>query len=154
MKLFSTPRLLLTCCLVFLASCSTLENRTIAVGLRVELTGITRTANGDTEVSWRLGNPNIVPYLLAETTHRIFLNGALVGELKNREAIAVPAQSSIEGTVRLVPAGAAAERVLNEALAAGSATYRTETELVIRLYGDETDKGKLIGSGTVKVTAK
>jgi len=153
MKLLPPSLLLLACSILILAGCSS-DNRTLAVGLRVELTGITRSANGDTEVSWRLGNPNIVPYLLAETTHRIFLNGALVGEVKNREAIAVPAQSSIDGMVRLVPAGPAAVRVLNEALAAGSATYRTETELIIRLYGDETDKGKLIGTGTVRVTAK
>jgi hypothetical protein len=142
----------LTLFLFVAAGCSS-SNR-IVVGLQVQLTAITCTADGGADVSWRLSNPNIVPYLLAETTHRITLNGVLLGTLRNKAPVAIPAQAIIEGTAHLVPEGPAAAQAIKAALAAGSASYHTETDLLIRLYGETTDKGTLVGSGTVTVTAK
>lgn len=138
--------------LLLLAGCS--SNNTITVGLKVELTGIARGNDGTTQVSWRIVNPNIVSYLVDETTHRIYLNGTLVGTIQEKGAMAIPAQTNANRTTRLVPSGAAAEHTLSEAIAAGTATYRTESIIIIRLYGDKTDKSNLTSAGKVPVTAK
>jgi hypothetical protein len=153
MKNLLTP-LLLACSVLCLAGCSGFTQGATAIGLSVEVTGVNRAADGAVEVSFRLDNPNIVPYLLAETTHRIFLNGTLIGIHRNLQAVALPAQTKLEGMARLIPEGPAAVRAVNDAVAAGSASYRTETALLIRLYGETTDKGTLVGTGTVAVTAK
>jgi LEA14-like dessication related protein len=102
-------------------------------------------------VTWRVVNPNIVPYLLAQATHRIYLDGVLVGSVNDREPIAIPAQTNQERTMPLVLAGAGADRALAAALKAGSAAYRVETNVLVRLYGDTTEKGDLQGAGTVPV---
>ncbi len=148
MKKYFAPVLLL----LLLAGCS--SNNTITVGLKIELTGIARSHDGTTQVSWRIVNPNIVSYLVDETTHRIYLNGTLVGTTQENEAMAIPAQTNANRTTKLVTAGAAAERTLSEAIAAGTATYRTESIIIIRLYGDKTDKSSLTSAGKVPVTAK
>ena len=137
--------------LLLLAGCS---SNTITVGLKVELTNIARSSDGTTQVSWRIVNPNISSYLLDETTHRIYLNGTLVGTTNEKEAVAIPAQTNAYRTTKLHPAGAAGERALVDALAAGTATYRTDSTIIIRLYGDSTDKSSLTSAGKVTVTAK
>ena len=137
--------------LLLLAGCS---SNTITVGLKVELMNITRSSDGTTQVSWRLVNPNIASYLVDETTQRIYLNGTLAGTIKEHEAVAIPAQSYANRTTRLVTAGTTGERALAEAIAAGSANYRTETAITIRLYGDSLDKSSLTSAGKVTVIAK
>lgn len=127
---------------------------TTTVGLKIALTGIVSDEAGAAQVTWRLVNPNVVPYLVDETTQQIFIDGVLVGTTKTREPLAVPAHSQVNRTSPLVPAGAAAKRTLAAAAAAGSAAYRVNLAIVIRLYGDTTDKSTLTGSGTVPVTTK
>jgi hypothetical protein len=39
-------------------------------------------------------------------------------------------------------------------VAAGTASYQVESSILIRLYGDTTDKSTLKASGTLPVTAK
>lgn len=136
---------------LFAAGCS---SNTVMVGLNTELTGIVRAGDGPTQVSWRVVNPNIVSYLVAEADHRIYLDGTLVGSTKDREPLALPAQSKVDRTSTLVPAGATAERTLTAALKAGSATYRLESTVTIRLYGEAKEKSTLTTSGTVPVAAK
>ncbi|MBI2813142.1 MAG: hypothetical protein HYX71_02520 [Opitutae bacterium] len=148
MKKILVPVLLL----LLLAGCS--SSNTITVGLKVELTNIARSQDGATQVSWRIVNPNIASYLVDETTHRIFLNGTLIGTIHEKEAVAIPAQNHASRATRLNIAGAGGERALADALAAGSAAYRTDSIIVIRLYGDSTDKSSLTSSGKVTVTAK
>jgi len=148
MKKYFVPVLLL----LLLAGCS--SSNTVTVGLKVELTGIARGDDGTTLVSWRIVNPNIVSYLVDETTHRIHLNGTLVGTIHEKEALAIPAQTNAIRTTKLVMSGAAAERALSEAIAASPATYRTESIIIIRLYGDRTDKSSLTSAGRVPVAAK
>jgi hypothetical protein len=137
---------------VFLAGCG--GPNTATVGLKIELAKVVRQADGQVQVTWRVVNPNIVPYLLAQATHRIYLDGALVGSLDDREAIAIPAQTNLERTTALVPAGPGAERGLAAAATAGSAAYRVESTVIVRLYGDTTEKSTLQGAGTVPVTTK
>jgi LEA14-like dessication related protein len=124
------------------------------VGLQVELTGVNRAGDGRTQVSWRILNPNIVPYLVAQANHRIYLDGVLIGTVNDRDALAVPAQSKPERSSELKVAGSAAERALTAAVAAGSAAYRLDSSVMIRLYGDSTDKSELHSAGSVPVTAK
>jgi LEA14-like dessication related protein len=152
MKKLLTPFFLVALCSAFLAGCS--STNTTTVGLKVELTNVNRTADGRTQVAWRIVNPNVVSYLVAEASHKVYLNGVLVGTVRNRDAVAVPANATTEGVATLTMAGSGAEQALAAALAAGSAGYRTEVVLTIRLYGDTVDKGTLSTTGTVPVTAK
>lgn len=152
MKKFLTPLLGAALFTLFATGCS--STNTLMVGLKTELTGIARAGDGTVQVSWRVVNPNIVSYLVAEADQRIYLDGVLVGTSKDREPVAVPAQSKTDRTSALVPAGAAAERTLAAALKAGSAAYRLESSVTIRLYGDTTEKSTLTASGTVPVTAR
>jgi hypothetical protein len=138
--------------LLLLAGCN--SNNTITVGLKVELTNIARSSDGTTEVSWRIVNPNISSYLVDETTHKLFLNDTLIGTIHDKGAVAIPAQNNVSRTTRLVSAGAAGERALVNALATGSAAYRTDSTIVIRLYGESTDKSSLTSTGKVTVTTK
>ncbi len=149
MKKFLIPFFLL----LLLAGCSSSNNNTITVGLKIELTGLARSNDGTTLVSWRIVNPNIVSYLVDETTHRIYLNGTLVGTTQEKEVMAIPAQTNANRTTRLVTSGTTAERTLSEAIAASPATYRTESIIIVRLYGDRTDKSSLTSAGKVPVTA-
>lgn len=152
MKSFPAPLFLCLLLSALLAGCH--GSSTVTVGLKPELTGITRQNHGPTQVAWRVVNPNIVPYLLGRISHRIYLDGVLVGTIDDREALAIPAQANQERTSTLVIAGTAGEQALAKAAAAGSATYRLETTVIVQLFGEETDKGELLATGSVPVTAK
>ena len=152
MRKFLTPLFLLTLAAVLLPGCS--SHNSITVGLKIELLGIERARDGTAQVTWRVTNPNLASYLLAETSHRIYLNGSLVGKTTDKEPMGVPAQLSTSRTTKLLVADQAAERILREALAAGSASYRVETQVTVRLYGDTIDRSGLTNSGTVPVTGK
>ena len=65
MKKFLAPFFLAIWFTAFSAGCG--SGNTTTVGLQVELTGIARTSDGVTKLSWRVVNPNIVPYLVAAT---------------------------------------------------------------------------------------
>ncbi len=149
MKPFPAPLTFLLVLAAFLAGCG--SPNTTTVGLKVELAGVARQADGHALVTWRVVNPNIVPYLLARVSHRIYLDGTLVGSVDDREALAIPSQTNQERTTALVSAGPAAERALAAAATAGSAAYRVESNVLVRLYGDTTEKGELRGAGTVPV---
>lgn len=152
MKKILAPLFLVTLFAFFAAGCG--GPNTTMVGLNVELGGVNRAGDGTVQVTLRVANPNIVPYLVAQASHRIYLDGVLVGTVNDKVALAVPAQSKGERTSPLVSAGPAAERTIAAAVAAGSASYRLESAVTIRLYGDNTDKSDLRGAGTVAVTAK
>lgn len=152
MKKFPAPLFLTLLFAFFAAGCG--GPATTMVGLNVELGGISREGDGRVLVTWRVANPNIVPYLVAQASHRVYLDGVLVGTVGDKDALAVPAQSKGERTGALVSAGPAADRTIAAAVAAGSASYRLESTVVIRLFGDQTDKSELRGAGTVPVTAK
>lgn len=152
MKQYLAP-LCLTLLFAFVAAGCGGPNTT-TVGLNVELGGVSRSGDGKVEATWRVVNPNIVPYLVAQATHRVYLDGVLVGTVSSKDALAVPARSKAEQNSPLLLAGPAAERAVTAAAAAGSAAYRMESTIIVRLYGDSTDKTELRGAGTVKVTAK
>jgi len=152
MKKVLTPLILLACAVLFSSGCGNV-GAIVVTGLRIELTGIERAADGAVSVSWQLANPNVTPYLMAQVTNKIYLNGSLVGTTLEKDPFAVPANGNIAKTNRLTLAGPAATQILMTA-AQGPVNYRLESNLIIQIYGDETEKGNLVQSGTVTVTSK
>ena len=153
MKKFLAPFALLLCGLLFQSGC-TGAGSVIVTGLRIELTGLERAGDGTVTVSWRIMNPNVAPYLMTRVRHKIYLNGTLVGKTMDNDPMGVPAQLSTSKTSKLSVADQAAERILREALTAGSASYRVESLITVRLYGETIDRSSLTNSGTVPVTGK
>jgi hypothetical protein len=64
----------------------------------------------------------------------------------DKEPLAVPAQSRVDRTSPLVLAGTSAEHDAGSAVAAGTASYQVESSILIRLYGETTDKSTLKAS--------
>ncbi len=148
-----TPLFLLASLGLLLCGC--INNGALVVaGLRVELSGIERAADGTVSVSWRVVNPNIAPYLVAQVSHTIYLNGTLVGTIATNDPLGIPPQESAARSSKLVPAGPAADQILAAAVVHGTATYRVDSKLVIQIYGDDHEKGELSNSGSVTVTTK
>jgi len=154
MKKLPLPLRLLAGCVLFLAGCSGFDRGVASVGLSVELTGIERAADGTVTVAWDLINPNISPYLLDRVSNKVYLNGTLVGTTLDTARMAIPAQQTTSKVSRLTTAGPAAELLIAAAAAKGNAAYRVDTQLLLRLYDEITDKGALTHSGSVPVTGK
>lgn len=116
-------------------------------GLVLELTAVERAADGSVNATVRIINPNMVSYNIASATHRVFLADRLIGTLKIDSPTGVPAQMGIDqsGSLQL-------ER--GATLPDGSARYRLESSIVMRLWGESTKAHKLSGTGTVAVTAQ
>jgi len=152
MKKFLTPFFLVSLLALLGTGCS--SSNTITAGLRVELTGIARAGDGTTQADWRVVNPNVVSYLLAQSTHRVYLDGVLIGTITDKNAMALPAHNHSARSSLLKSDGAAADRALAAAVAAKSASYRVESDIIIRLYGDSTERSGLTSTGTVPVTTK
>lgn len=151
MKKAIAPLILLVCAGLFTSSCSNV-GAIVVTGLRVELTEVERTADGAVSVSWRVVNPNVTSYLLGQVTNRIFLNGTLVGATLDKDPTGVPSNGSAAKTSRLTLTGPAAAQIL--AATHGTASYRVESSLIIQIYGDQTEKGDLVNTGTVPVVSK
>lgn len=154
MKKSFTPLLWLICSTLFVAGCSSYDAKTIAVGLSVELTGIERASDGTVAVTWNLVNPNVASYLLTRVSNKIYLDGNLVGTALDTNPMAFPAQQSVSKVTRLTLAGPEGERRIAAAAGRGHAAYRVETQIIIQLYGETTEKGTLVHSGSVQVTGK
>lgn len=125
-----------------LASCSSGTNAT--VGLRIELESIQRDGNGGAVATVRIVNPNLVAYNIDGATHRIYLGDRFVGTLEAKRPLGIPSQNVglHSGTLTLDKSAT---------LAPGSTSYRVDSKVVLRLYGERTEDAKLTGSGTVTV---
>jgi hypothetical protein len=126
----------------FAAACNSPQAAAVS-GLAVELASLARTPDGNAVATIRIRNPNVVAYNVAESEHRIHVNGRQVGTVKIRQPTGVPAQSNAAtqtGTLE----GAAS-------LPSGTADYRMESKLVLRLYGETTQDLKLTSSGSVTI---
>lgn len=126
----------------------------IAGELKVALSKIERAGDGTVQVTWRVENPNVVSYLISKGTHKIMLNGTLVGTIVQDTPLGVPANNQLERTGLLVPAGPAAGPVIEQAMAQGSAAYRVESTVMLLILDDKFEKVHLTRSGTVPVLAK
>lgn len=126
----------------------------IAGELKVALAKIERTGNGTVQVTWVVENPNVVSYLISKGTHKIMLNGTLVGTIVQDTPLGVPANTQLERTGLLVLAGPAAGPVIDLALAQGSVAYRVDSTVYLLILDDKFEKVHLTRSGTVVVAAK
>jgi hypothetical protein len=152
MKKFLSPLLLALALVGGFTACRSPE--ALAAGLKIELTNIERSGDGSVRVAWRVQNPNVSSYLLSNTTHKLTLNGTLVGTITETTPLGVPPQSHADSTGVLTPVKPPAGAVLDQAVVAGTAAYRLNSVLTVLLLDEQIEKIPLISSGTVPVTAK
>ncbi len=148
------PFLLLAGLLICGFSACSNVSEIIAGELKVALAKIERTGNGTVQVTWVVENPNVVSYLISKGTHKIMLNGTLVGTIVQDTPLGVPANTRLERTGLLVPAGPAASPIINQAVSQGSAAYRVDSTVFLLILDDKFEKVHLTRSGTVAVGAK
>ena len=150
MKRILAPVFLLA---VLLCGCSSSDN-VVSVGLRIELNGVERAADGTVQVSWQVANPNVVPYLVSHTTLKVYLDGAYLGMANDEEPLGVAPSSHAGRTSRLSGGDAAAAQAVAAAGVKGSGNYRVDSVVVLRLYDEAVQRALFSNSGTVPVTAK
>jgi hypothetical protein len=126
----------------------------IAGELQVALAKIERAGDGSVQATWVVENPNVVSYLISKSTHKVMLNGTLVGTIAQDTPLGVPAGNRVERTGLLVTAGPAAATIIDQALAQGSAAYRVDSSVILLILDDKYEKVHLTRSGTVAVVAK
>jgi hypothetical protein len=144
--------LLLLVLLALAAGCKNYVIPTTA-GLHADLISLQRAGN-EVQVTWRLRNPNVVAYVLTQTSHRVTLGGTLVGTVTDKERIGVPSQNEVERIGVLVPASPAAQEAINQAIANGSAPYTLESTFWMLMIEDKTEKFTRSSSGRIPITAK
>lgn len=113
----------------------------IPVGLGIELAALEAAAG---QATVRYVNPSVVSYNVEHSTHRVFLDGKLVGKIEIKTPLGIPAQRNLEQSGTFVADKGAS-------LPVGSANYRIESELTLVLYGDNQQTSKLSGSGAIVV---
>ncbi|HET7535188.1 MAG TPA: hypothetical protein VFJ90_01945 [Candidatus Didemnitutus sp.] len=143
MRKLLTPFLAAAALITLLAGCAALP----LTGFTIELAKIERNADGSATATLRIVNPNVVAYNVESSTHTVFLDGKPAGTITVTHAEGVPAQTTVieTGTFTAAP---------GYTLSAGKASYRMETNLLLLLYGDEKEKQKLSGTGTVEISTK
>ena len=153
MKRLLTPVFVAAVLAALLTACSN-PGRTIATGLEIELTAIEHVSDGSVSVAWHVKNSNVVSYLFSRVSHKITLNGSTIGSIEETEPLAIPASHNAGRTSKLTKVDSSAARVLAEAVAAGSANYRVDSQVTILIYDDTVEKSNLSNSGTVSVKTK
>ena len=153
MKRSITPVLLMVALAAVLTACTN-SSRIIAAGLETKLTKIVRAADGTVTADWHVNNPNIVSYLFSRVSAKVYLNGTYVGVIVDEKPLGVPANTEVERSGKISGSDAAAARVLTEAIARGSASYRVDTQITILVYDDNIEKSNLSNTGTVPVSAQ
>ncbi|RXK54669.1 hypothetical protein ESB00_01875 [Oleiharenicola lentus] len=145
-KLFAP--LLLALGVLFVAGCSS-NMQIITAGLRAELLRLQRLPGGDVQVTWKVSNPNVVPYVITRANLKISLEGKAVGELTEPRRFAVPAQNLAEQTSVLSAASVTDAALLEQALSRGSASYDLNATIWILMLEDKEEKFRADASGTV-----
>lgn len=141
MKNLIFPLFLLVATLAVSSGCSSPPPM---AGMRLELTAVERTSDGRTVATVLISNPNLVAYNLVRVSHRIQFGSGATGTLDITQPTGVPAQNSAVQTGTL-------ELDRGAALSAGTDTYRMDSRVVLRLYGERTDNTKISSSGQVVV---
>lgn len=145
---------LLFCLAVLLLGGCTNHMAAVTAGLRTDLVRVQRAGNGDIQVTWRVNNPNVVGYVITRNTLKISLDGVPVGTLTNEERFGIPATNHAERTGVLAVGGPDAAQAIAQALARGSADYTVDATVWLLIVGEDIEKFRLAGSGTVPVTAE
>jgi len=125
--------------LALLSGCGSAGN--VMAGLRFELVSVEREG---AKVTMRIVNPNMVAYNVDSVAYTIQLDGKVVGTMQVRKPTGVPAQNVAlqTGTLTLAPGAT---------LTPGTANYRLDMKIVLRLYDDRTEDAKMSAVGTVVV---
>ena len=142
-------RLALALALAVLAGCAT--GKPGLIGFRPELLKIERDGRGGATAIWQIVNPNIATYNVAESSHKIFVNGRYLGRAVTKEPTGVPRQTNItqSAPIALERDGAA---ILDAA--GNSGAYRIESSLLLLIYSTTTEKFSVTNAGTVRITGK
>src|SRR6478735_3128151 len=152
MKKWITPLLVVAALLVSAGWRSTGD--IVGTGLIVDLVKIQQTAPDAYVVTWRLENPNVVPYVIDHSVHRLSIDGAPVGTLEEKDRFGVPPQTTVEHSIALTLNGAAAKEKMALALANGKADYQLDSAAWLLLVDDNLTKYNRTRTGTVPVVAK
>ncbi len=119
-------------------------------GLTVKLIGLKAAADGTFKMTLRYGNENIGPLAISSSHHKVFFEGALVGEAHSQEAIGLPALNNADQTMTLQATNAA---VVNQVLSSGSkANYRLESQLMTSI-NDNRERIKVNSTGVFDPSA-
>jgi LEA14-like dessication related protein len=153
MKHLLTPLLLLILTVGGLTGCSSMT-KTIASGLRIEVTQVQRDSGGNVLVSWRVQNPNVVAYLFTKSSHKLTLDGTTVGSFEETVRFGVPAFSHAERTATLVTTKTPAPQIIEQALARGSTAYGLDSTLWVLIVDEQVERISLKGSGQAPVSTK
>lgn len=143
----------LFCAVLFLAGCATPDR---GGGLNVQLAGV---SIGDVSLTGATGeltieviNTSVIPYVVSKATHRLYLNGSLVGEAVSAESWGVQPQGRVKYKAVLKLANAQAFDALRALLGSGRLNYRIESRLVSN-WGDDDETLKLDHSGVLDLNA-
>lgn len=149
-KLFAP--LLLFLAVLFVAGCSS-NMQVVTAGLRAELLRLQRLPGGDVQVTWRVNNPNVVPYVVTRAALKVSLDGKAVGELSDPRRFAVPAQNLAEQT-SILPATAITDAAaIEQAMLRGNAAYNLNATIWILILEDKEEKFRADASGSVATGA-
>lgn len=149
-KLFAP--LLLSLAMLFVAGCAS-NMEIVTAGLRTELLRVQRQPSGDVQVTWKVSNPNVVPYVITRAVLKVSLDGKVVGELNDPRRFAVPAQNLAEQTSVLPAAAITDKATLEQALLRGNAGYALNATIWILMLEDKEEKFRADASGSVATGA-
>lgn len=150
MKSFLPRLLLISLGLLCLAGCiSSSGINSINLGI----TEIARGANADElRVKIFYSNENVIPIAIERTIHKIYLDGALVGEANSRDPVGLPpAKTTASQIILVIKDKALLDRLISKASSQG-ASYRIESKLFI-LNGEEKITAKQSGTGSIDLRA-
>lgn len=149
-KLFAP--LLLVIAVLLTAGCSS-NMQIVTAGLRAELLRVQRLPTGDVQVTWRLNNPNVVPYVITRATLKVSLDGKPVGEFTETRRFAVPAQNVAEQTSVLAGTAVTDSAAVEQALRKGNVSYSAAATIWILMLEDKEEKFRSEASGNVATGA-
>jgi hypothetical protein len=152
MKKWFTPLFVLLT-LGLLAGCAS-TSQIIATGLKVQVARVTPAADGSVEVTLRVVNPNVVPYLIDHSAHKISLNGQLIGTAIDSARLGLAAGRSEERKLALTAIPPAGLQAIAAAAGQDAVAYRVESTVWLLLVDDDIEKASLNATGVTPVAAK
>ncbi|MBX3737774.1 MAG: hypothetical protein KF715_13845 [Candidatus Didemnitutus sp.] len=114
----------------------------IPVSVDLELVSLDRGTDGNGKATLRFLNRGVVAYNFKETTTRVLIDGKPVGTIAIKHAMGIPASVAVEQSgIFTAEKGAV--------IPSGTARYQLDTQVIVTLYDENTEKLRLSGSGTV-----
>jgi LEA14-like dessication related protein len=121
-------------------------------GINVTVVGLKPTAaaaaNTPATLTLHFANENVIAVGIDSSTHRLFLNGTLVGTAVNANPLGVQAMTTV---TQEVPVKFDNLALVQQLAAAGTTSYRLESDLLL-MAGDEKIHVKSIEQGTLDLS--